>query len=313
MKAQLSNPKKQKNPGRPDLSVHPYMGVSGNHLSVYPYMSAAGPLDPYMGIASNSELIHESEGQREKKWVRWSDAEDDRLRAAIAAESNPPNWKLISKKYFGVERNDIQCKNRWKKSLQPGLIKGSWTKEEDAVIRNCVSMGIKKWSDIAKRLPGRIGDQVKERWNNSLDPVVKKGMWTQEEIRLLHEMQVKYGNQWSKIAEFIPGRSENSVKNRWYNEKTSRKRAMKRQLAAAATAATSVQVEPSAYVPQQVPFAAVTNQPAELTTMGSTAEHKNIEARDDSTQEVQLKQMTAEESAAQQVELASEATETQQV
>ena len=27
-----------------------------------------------------------------------------------------------------------------------------------------------KWSDIAIRLPGRLGEQVKARWSNELDP-----------------------------------------------------------------------------------------------------------------------------------------------
>jgi hypothetical protein len=45
--------------------------------------------------------------------------------------------------------------------LQPGLVKGPWTKEEDQVIRDCIDRGITKWSEIAERIPGRIGKQVR--------------------------------------------------------------------------------------------------------------------------------------------------------
>ena len=180
----------------------------------------------------NSSANNSNSSDDAKKWVRWSLEEDHQLRGAVFTENSPPNWKLISKKYFGGERNEIQCKNRWKKALQPGLIKGKWEKHEDEIVTGCINSGMIKWSEIAKRLPGRIGEQVKERWLNVLDPDLKKGMWTPEEVHILHEKQALYGNQWSKIARVIPGRSENSVKNRWYNEKTSRQRAKKRKAVA---------------------------------------------------------------------------------
>lgn len=54
---------------------------------------------------------------------------------------------------------------------------------------------------------------------------MKRGVWTADEMRILKESQKELGNKWSEIAKRIPGRSENSVKNRWYNQKTSDRRA----------------------------------------------------------------------------------------
>jgi hypothetical protein len=48
--------------------------------------------------------------------------------------------------------------------LRPGLVKGPWTKEEDDKIVECIRQGIVKWSEIAARIPGRIGKQCRERW-----------------------------------------------------------------------------------------------------------------------------------------------------
>ncbi len=53
-----------------------------------------------------------------------------------------------------------------------------------------------------------------------LDPDVKKGIWTEAEMKILRDSQRELGNKWSEIAKRIPGRNENSVKNRWYNQKT---------------------------------------------------------------------------------------------
>ena len=43
-------------------------------------------------------------------------------------------------------------------------------------------------------------------------------------MKLLRDGQKELGNKWAEIAKRIPGRNESSVKNRWYNVKTSEKK-----------------------------------------------------------------------------------------
>ncbi|WOL04712.1 hypothetical protein Cni_G13434 [Canna indica] len=96
------------------------------------------------------------------------------------------------------------------------IVKGQWTAEEDRMLVRLVKQhGVRKWSEIAKNLAGRIGKQCRERWHNHLRPDIKKDTWTEEEERQLVEAHIKYGNRWVEIAKHISGRSENSIKNHW--------------------------------------------------------------------------------------------------
>jgi hypothetical protein len=164
-----------------------------------------------------TEAANASRPQKKKSTLgggKWTKAEDAQLCEAVKA-IGPKNWRRISAEFLQGRRSDVQCLHRWQKVLRPGLVKGPWTPSEDAIIVQSISEGMTKWSEIAERIPGRIGKQCRERWFNHLDPRIKKGPWNEEEDRILIEAQAKLGNRWCEIAKMLPGRSENNVKNRW--------------------------------------------------------------------------------------------------
>jgi len=99
-----------------------------------------------------------------------------------------------------------------------------WDKEDDKHLRTLVSVhGLHNWPNIATHMnstfPGknRTGPECKERWYAHLDPTVSKQPWTdQEELEMLIAHQ-KHQNKWSDVAAALKGRSNNTIKNRFYS------------------------------------------------------------------------------------------------
>jgi hypothetical protein len=152
----------------------------------------------------------------------WTKEDDMRLTEIMKKYKNPRDWEPIAKEH-GCGKSSKECHERWIRYLKPGVRKGQWTDHEDAIVIEAVGTSSEqpftRWSDLAQRLPGRVGKQIRDRWVNHLNPNINHLPFSREDDLLLWDGHKKLGKRWVEIStkSFQCSRSENHIKNRWYS------------------------------------------------------------------------------------------------
>lgn len=204
-----------------DAMQNQYVYIQPAQTSPVSVLSVQNPAPSYPdNYLAADEIAISGVKKRKSRTVvheKWSKEEDKRLSDAVK-KYGAKNWKKIASE-VGGSRNDVQCLHRWRKVISPELVKGPWTPDEDMIIMKAVrdagDVNNIKWCEVAAKLKGRIGKQCRERYLNYLDQNIKKSEWTDEEDKILFELQRVIGNRWCEIAKVLPGRSENNIKNRF--------------------------------------------------------------------------------------------------
>ncbi|CAL9122406.1 unnamed protein product, partial [Musa textilis] len=140
-------------------------------------LSFISPLpSPSMDGKGNSNMSHKSVNNGEEADVRkgpWT-MEEDLILVNYIANHGEGVWNSLARSAEGLKRTGKSCRLRWLNYLRPDVRRGNITPQEQLLIMDLQARWGNRWSKIARQLPGRTDNDIKNYWRTRIQKRVKQ-------------------------------------------------------------------------------------------------------------------------------------------
>ncbi|XP_023551684.1 myb-related protein 305-like [Cucurbita pepo subsp. pepo] len=135
-----------------------------------------------------TERLSSSQDDDEVRKGPWT-MEEDLILINYIANHGEGVWNSLAKA-AGLKRTGKSCRLRWLNYLRPDVRRGNITPEEQLLIMDLHSKWGNRWSKIARQLPGRTDNEIKNYWRTRIQKRIKQ----QGDAERVHEQMMSIGS-----------------------------------------------------------------------------------------------------------------------